>query len=479
MTWMVGLLIVTLAAGTARADVATDVRRLLADKYMSGLDAGIMLVSLGKAPADRRVLFTHQEDKPLIPASNLKLVTTSAALSRFGADFRYRTALLSRQTNDGIELAIVGDGDPSLGDLRLLEPVGWGIDTVFVNWARALKDAGITSATRLLVDDSIFDEQFLHPSWPSDQTIYHYVAQVAGINLNINVVFIDVRPDGGSVRWTANPATKYLNIASNASVTDKNAVWFSRDAGTNNITVRGETNGAVNGTRVTIHDPAMYAGTVLAETLDREGVRVAGGASRDRSVRTAIKSNAGGWRVVAVHETPMAPVIGRTNKDSVNMYAEALCKRLGFVATGESGSWTNGTAAMGEYVRGLGIEADQFSFDDGCGLSRKNRISAKALMRVLEDNYYAKDRSAFFASLAIGGVDGTFANRFTDNLRGRVFGKSGYINGVSALSGYVQAQDGNWYAFAILMNNVPGGTNATARGFQERIVKAVDDNGGR
>ena len=112
---------------------------------------------------------------------------------------------------------------------------------------------------------------------------------------------------------------------------------------------------------------------------------------------------------------------------------------------------------------------------DGCGLSKKNGISANAIARVLAHDFSSRNRDIFIQSLSVAGQDGTLDNRFKDSdLRGRVMGKSGFINGVSALSGFVHAKDDRWYAFSILMNGV--GDVATCKQLQERIVKAIDNH---
>jgi D-alanyl-D-alanine carboxypeptidase/D-alanyl-D-alanine-endopeptidase (penicillin-binding protein 4) len=127
-------------------------------------------------------------------------------------------------------------------------------------------------------------------------------------------------------------------------------------------------------------------------------------------------------------------------------------------------------------LKRIGVPTDQFTLDDGSGLSRENRLSAHALCEVLKHKYHGRDRDVFLNSLAIAGEDGTLEDRFRNGLKGRVFGKSGYINGVSALSGYLKAKDGRHYAFSILMNGIS--TNWTAKQLQESIVKAIDDHAG-
>jgi D-alanyl-D-alanine carboxypeptidase/D-alanyl-D-alanine-endopeptidase (penicillin-binding protein 4) len=159
----------------------------------------------------------------------------------------------------------------------------------------------------------------------------------------------------------------------------------------------------------------------------------------------------------------------------MNLYAEALCKRIGAAVTGESGTWDNGTAAVGGFLESVGVSRQEFNLDDGCGLSKKNTISPNAIAKILGYEFHGKDHKTFVESLAVAGIDGTFKDRFQgSDLRGRVFGKSGYVVGVSACSGLLKAKDGQWYAFSILMNGLPEGTNGGAKQLQERIVKAVD-----
>jgi serine-type D-Ala-D-Ala carboxypeptidase/endopeptidase (penicillin-binding protein 4) len=205
--------------------------------------------------------------------------------------------------------------------------------------------------------------------------------------------------------------------------------------------------------------------------------------ARDRTIRASMMQSvtqpAGDspWVPLAVHETPIAAVLARANKDSINLYAEALFKRVGFAATGQSGSWENGRQTVGRFLESIGVNPDEFQLDDGSGLSRNNRISANAMARVLAHRYASPSRDTYLASLSVAGFDGTLDGRFKDSdLRGRVYAKTGYIRGVSSMSGYVKAKDGQWYAFAILMNEVTD--IASCKRLQERIVKAIDQNSG-
>ena len=473
------LLLVLLLPALARADLAADVDAALAPAAVASADVGVAVIALGDSPAADKTIVSRQSDKPLVPASNLKLVTTGTAIKRLGADFTFRTALAVR----GKDVALIGDGDPTLGDAELLKPLGWDAQTVFARWADTLRERGITSVSAVRVDDSIFDQAFFHPNWPLNQASKSYEAQVAGVNLNANVLdfYLSANGPGEVVDYRTEPPTEYATVANSCVLGDRNAVVLGRTLGTNRIVLGGETNAReTSALQVTVDDPPLYAGTVLAETLRRRGVDVAGPVSRDRTVRDAIKSGKGGWKVVAVLETPLGTVLGRLNKDSMNLYAEALCKRVGAATTGRPGSWASGTAAMGAFLRSIGVPAAEFSFDGGSGLSRENRVSASALAAVLADAYHGPHADLFFNSLSVAGTDGTLRNRFGaaghESLRGRVFGKSGYINNVSTLSGYLHGRDGRWYAFSVLMNDVTD--VGRAKWAQEAVVAAVDKASG-
>jgi D-alanyl-D-alanine carboxypeptidase/D-alanyl-D-alanine-endopeptidase (penicillin-binding protein 4) len=224
----------------------------------------------------------------------------------------------------------------------------------------------------------------------------------------------------------------------------------------------------------------MYAGAVLAQTLRAAGINLSGAVKRDRTARAAylhsIDSADRSWTLLAVHETPLASVIDRANKDSMNLYAECLCKRLGFAVTG-AGTWPAGTVAVGDFLQSLNIPSSQYTLHDGCGLSKRNAISSHLMVRVLSHDFFSRDAELWMQSLAVAGEDGTLADRFRGtDLRGRVIAKTGFVNGVSCLSGYLHAKDDGWYCFSIMFNGIPEGTNSGAKTLQERIVRALDQH---
>jgi serine-type D-Ala-D-Ala carboxypeptidase/endopeptidase (penicillin-binding protein 4) len=463
MRWAAGL--VVLAATWARAgSVEADIRAVLADKALAKAQVGVVVARVTAGETRPAFVFQHNAEMPLIPASNLKVVTTSAALAVLGGDFRFRTVL----TRSGNDLHVVGDGDPTLGDPELGEKIGWDYATVFRSWAGELRKAGITSVDNVYVDDSIFDRQFVHPNWPTDQLDEPYVAQVGGLNFHFNTIDIRARAGEGGITSSMTPKTSYVQLTTTARTGSKNAIGATRAQGTNRFEVRGELPRGGDETFLrTIHDPGLYGATVLVEVLREEGIEVKGGVGRSSGMRAKVA--AGQLPVLASLETPLGVVLARCNKDSANLYAESLVKRVAAKGTGQPGSWAGARGVVSEWLTRIGVGGGQFTMDDGCGLSRGNRISAEAMVRILAYDFGAPTRDAMLRSMAVGGVDGTLRSRFEGDLRGRVFAKSGFIRGVSTLSGFVQTRGGQWYAFSILMNEVSG-----VKGLHERIVAAID-----
>jgi D-alanyl-D-alanine carboxypeptidase/D-alanyl-D-alanine-endopeptidase (penicillin-binding protein 4) len=468
------IIVAILGPASALADMQSDIQTVLQDKLLHKATVGIQVVRLGTSSTDVRPIYTLEADTPLIPASNLKLTTTSAALDALGPDFKFRTMLV----RVGEDLVIIGDGDPTFGDAEFLKHAGWNVTTVFQGWASQLQKLKITSVRDVIVDDSVFEEPGVHPHWPGDQLDERYVAEVAGLNLNANCVDFTISPSaaGQPANYLLNPPTHYLNISNSCITSSENAVRLSRDPNSNDVLLTGHAppRGTVLAS-LPVHDPSLFGATVLSETLKLAGIAVTGEVRRDRTVQARHDAGSIKWDVLGINETPLATALARANKDSMNLYAESLCKRLGFALAHESGSWANGTAAVAAFLRKTGSPPEQFNLDDGCGLSKLNTISPNALCKLLIYDFYSPNHQVFMSSLAVAGVDGTLHDRFRgSDIRGRLFGKSGFVEGVSSLSGYLHARDGRWYTFSIIMNGIPPLSNSEIKPLQEKIIKAVD-----
>src|SRR5258706_8125621 len=448
----------------ARADLQKDIQSILGDELLHNSSVGIAIEALPEG----RVLYRHNEHQLLMPASNMKILTTSAALNLLGADFKFRTMLVQR----GDDLILVGDGDPAFGDAELLKKSGLSATAVFEQWATQLKGK---TFRHVLVDDSIFEPSAIHPKWDARQFQNKFSAEVSGMTFNLGSVDLAVKSaPGGDAVYRMTPPTRYAPVRNTCVTGGRGGVIVTRSPNTNEISLRGGCTATEVTVSITVHDPALMAATVLAETLSSGGVRFTGSVGRDRSVRAKIASGNPAITVLAVHETALSVALDRANKDSVNLYAECLAKRIGAAGDGE-GSGENGSAAVSGFLKRIGIADTEFKVEDGCGLSHDNRVTANAIVQILQTNFVGRYRDEFMNSLAVGGKDGTLDNRFKE-MRGRLIAKTGYIANVSALSGYLKGRDDQWYAFSILMNGVPSGANGRAKQLQEMIVKALDAN---
>jgi D-alanyl-D-alanine carboxypeptidase/D-alanyl-D-alanine-endopeptidase (penicillin-binding protein 4) len=298
------------------------------------------------------------------------------------------------------------------------------------------------------------------------------------LNTGLLDFYIRYNGAGRTVGFRLSPDTRYVTVVNSCTGGAKNEVVLDRAAGANRIALRGTANATnIVPLQTPIHDPALYAAAVLAETLSAQGIAFSGGVGRDAEARSQLLANSSDIRVLAMHESTLQQVVSHANKDSQNIYAESLCKRLGYAATGQSGTWASGTAAVGSFLKKAGAADGSFALRDGCGLSRRNVVSAATIAAVLEYDFRSAYREQYIQTLAIAGQDGTLEERFpgrTAPLRGRVHAKTGYIATVSALSGYLRARDDRWYAFSILFNGIPAGTNGRAKELQEELVLALD-----
>jgi D-alanyl-D-alanine carboxypeptidase/D-alanyl-D-alanine-endopeptidase (penicillin-binding protein 4) len=496
---VVGWLTIHVALSTAFGGLRDDVERLIRSAALKG---GTIAVSIRDCATGAAMVSINAEAS-MAPASNMKLLTTGAALHALGPHFEFTTKLL----RNGDRLIVMGDGDPAFGDPQLLTQMALGDQTgidveTFLNlWVKPVKDAGIAEVREVVVDDRIFDRQFTHPTWPDDQLNNSYCAQVSGFNFHANVLhfFPRPRPNLPPDISLCQPEAPWLKVINNAtSKTDKGqttTLGINRRMGTNELTFRGNVRMAFREPiAVTVHDMPTFFAQLLADRLNRAGVKVnafrSAGRAEDQSAAEMTKPTEPSPEVQPKLQqigpaitTPLSTVIARCNIDSENLYAECLIKRIGFAMTGEPGSWVNGTAI----VRHIFLErlsdpalASGIVVMDGSGLSPDNRITATAMTAWL-NSFISDEKLAapFLESLAIAAKNGKLANRFKDTkLYGAVVqAKTGYINRVSCLSGFITMPDGRRRAFSVLVNNLKDPTTVPlAKKLQEQIVGAIAED---
>lgn len=415
-----------------------------------------------------REIYQLQGNTLLIPASNMKLVVMAAAVDRLGHDYTFATVLAIHDTH----LVVVGGGDPTIGDELLCRRRGLSITHLFHEWAAALKQAGIKQIPGdILIDDSIFDTRFVHPNWPENQYQAWYEAPVGGLSINENCVQALVSPTepGKPARVTLVPGNTYITVDNKAVTGAKSSVTVTRPRDADTLNVRGTVAAQGLLEKVTVRDPGLFFGSVLKTVLATDGIPVGGQVVRKR-VRLENGLLPNDCHLVHVHRTPLADALSRCGKDSRGLMAESLLKTLGARQYGQ-GSWDNGRSAVHLFLRDVNVPASEIKIDDGSGLSRYNRLSPSASTRILRHMFASTPErfELFRESLAVAGVDGTLMKRLrTPETKGRLFAKTGYINNVWTLAGYVRTSSDQWLAFAIYVN----GTSKQTPSQKARIDRA-------
>ncbi|MBI4569846.1 MAG: D-alanyl-D-alanine carboxypeptidase/D-alanyl-D-alanine-endopeptidase [Planctomycetes bacterium] len=472
------------AAGWARADDAplrADLEAALAAPALAKATVGLSVVRLPEGAP----VFERGAEAPLIPASNLKLLTSAAALETLGADYQHVTRVVAEEPADENgalpgDLLLVGAGDPNLSARWYPGESGCPpLDRL----AGQVAAAGVKSVAGGVVGvDRLFDEGMVHPDWPADQRDKWYEAPVAALSINDACADLTVRPGPapGTPAVVTSAPEGWVTSVKNACVTTakkgehkpivelrgrearaRGAVW----TGSAGVTAA-----------IPVADPALAAADAFTAALRRKGVTVTGTA---RSLRVPPAAGAPtGVREYAAVASPLCWSLRTANRNSQNLYAETLARLTAASRAGAAGgpvSFAAGAEATTAFLTAKGLDVAGVVIRDGSGLSKKNRASARLFTRLLAamNRAEAPTRNAYFDSLAVSGVAGTLDRRLdSPPTIGMVLGKTGTVNGVSALSGYVVTGGEARFAFSVLMNDLPADAGP-AREAQDRVALAI------
>ncbi len=438
---------------------------------------GVMVVDLEAG----ETLYRRNAEKSFVPASNVKLYTTAAALDRLGPDYRYHTRLYARgPVVDGVlqgDLVVRGAGDPAFGGRYDPETGRWrefyDPTMIFRAWADSLRAAGITAvAGGVIGDDDVVDDEPLGLGWNWDDLTYYYAAQMSGLSFGDNVVQVEItgRQPGqrGAVTWHPYE-TDYVEIVNETQTARAGTAireGYHRAPGTNRIRLYSRVPaGGVDTEEITVDNPTRFTAHVLRETLRRDGLRVDGEVTDVDDLDARPDYTDGSLRLVAGYTSlPLRDLARIVNKASQNLYAEMMLKTLGAerpaadaTSDADPGSTAMGLAAAAETFARAGIDVGRLQLVDGSGLSRRNLVTPEMTMALLRYAWTHHDpavRTAFYESLPVAGVDGTLRNRMQS---GPVFrnvrAKTGSLGNVSSLSGYVHDADGRPLAFVMMSNH--------------------------
>jgi D-alanyl-D-alanine carboxypeptidase/D-alanyl-D-alanine-endopeptidase (penicillin-binding protein 4) len=407
--------------------------------------------------ATGRELYAERIDEPFTPASNMKLATGATGLDLCGKDYRFKTYLAM----DGDDLWIIGTGDPACGDPLIAKKTNGTPVSMLDEWADALVSKGIHDIRgNLYYYDGALEAQQIHPKWSKSFLTDWYAAPVSGLNFNDNCVDITVFPttSGQPVRYEVMPPVKNIQV-NNLCKTGPGTPDIDRAQQSNLYILKGSTNEKKTLQSKPVTDPAAFFADAFRTHLESRKIRVEGETKRaDKPLGGKLVPPKD--KILAVHETAMFDLLSRINKQSQNLFAEALCKMTGRefqLRKGKDvpGSWENGAEAIHAFLKKQGIDDSKYHLQDGSGLGRENTLSARMQTDLLVKMTKHPAGEMFRESMAEAGKDGTIGKRMKD-LEGHVYAKTGYIGGVRALSGYIYTRQHQWLVFSIIYNKIPG-----------------------
>lgn len=466
------LLLPGCAARAARGDGGPPLARAIADALSdpSLAHSGVALLVVSLERGD--TLFSREADRLYTPASNRKLFTAASALHWLGPDHRFRTALLATGPLRGDtlhgDLVLVGRGDP---DLTAAQLAGLA-DSLARRGARV-----VTGDVR--ADDTWFDDVAWGAGWMWDDGPFWEWPYVTALSLADNVVTVTARPGpavGAPIEVAIDPPTAYVTVhstATTAAPASEPELEIDRrwDPKENVVDVRGALPLGAEAVvaRRTVEEPALFAATVFRELLEARGVEVVGAARLEPLAGEPADT-------VASHRSaPLTESVRNFLKISDNLTGELLVKAVGAAVSGAPGTYENGLAAERAFLAAeVGVDTTAQRLADGSGVSRYNLVTARQIVQLLD---YMTSRDdlfpAYFAALPVAGVDGTLETRLRGTpAEGRAHAKTGTLNGVTSLSGYVDSADGERLAFSMLIEFFAGST-APRRAVQDSVVAAL------
>lgn len=472
MAWM---LVIGMSSFQNVAQAEVLVEETLSDSITSIVEERLAGADVSITVRDRfsgEMVYDYNGLKTIKPASNMKLLTTAAALDLLGKDYRFNTSLYtSGKLSNGVlkgDVYLKGQGDPTLSidDLQ--------------QFAEELKAQGIEKIDgRIVGDDKWFDDDLLTPGiWIEDES-YYYGAPISALTTSPNTdydsgtIIVEaigtVVGDHPSIKITPHIGDlQIVNEAQTVEAGKTNTVTIERLYQTNKVVISG--NIPVDKTKrewVTVKHPTTHTLTMFQAVLAEAGIEY----SKEKIFQAATPNSA---QLVAMKQSmTLEQLLIPYMKLSNNGIADILVKTMGKVKN-HHGSTKAGLQAMREYGNSINLNMTDWQFEDGSGMSHENRVSSSLVSELLYKVQGEDWFNTYFSSLPVAAntdrmVGGTLRNRLKDPLTaGKVFAKTGSLTGVSTLSGYLEASSGQSYIFSVLVQNKSGASTAI-----DEIVKEI------
>jgi D-alanyl-D-alanine carboxypeptidase/D-alanyl-D-alanine-endopeptidase (penicillin-binding protein 4) len=477
------------AAPKKENTLAARIAAILAQPQLARADWGIDVVDVESG----KTIYARNADRLFLPASNEKLLTTSAVMAYVGPDYRFRTTVETTGKIDDAgrlsgDLVIVGRGDPNISGRVLpyhLKSQRIPPHTqILEDMASQVARNGVKVVDgNIIGDDTFYAPQRYAAGWSQDDLQWPDGAGISALTFNDNVVFVKIQPAaaaGDKALVTFEPANNYYEL-DNRIVTGEagtvRKIGMHRDPGSRKVVLWGLLSLQDAGVTeaLAVEDPAEFTAEVFRTLLEQRGVTVTGKAKARHAdiaqffdqlpIQPTPNMPAASPKILALNVSlPLIEDVRVINKTSQNLHAELGLRLIG-QKTQDNGSFEGGIAALKKFLRLAGLKEEEYSFTDGSGLSRRDLITPAAMVRLLLYDAKQPWGAAFEETLPVAGVDGSLAERFLNTpAAGLVHAKTGTLSHVSALSGYGQTISGKRFAFSIICNkiNQPSGKAAAA-----------------
>ncbi len=418
-------------------------------------------------PQTGEILFEQNSTKIMIPASNTKLFTTAVALNSMGLNYEFTTKLFSDDPDikDGIingNLYVKGFGNSMFTDSDL---------DVFV---KALTDSKInTIQGNVIGDDTYLDDIYYRDDWITDETANVPLPAVSALVLNRNMINVTVSAgskSGKLVSVTTSPKSDYIVINNSCKVTTrrrKPSVRVKFVDGKYVIVVSGSlrrNNSANYGLK--IDNPSYYMASSLYSKIKESGINITG-----EPQKGVMHSNT---NYLATVSFPILELVGKINKRSDNYLAECLFKTLGAFKSLKQGNSFYAGQAVNEFIYEHEIYDEGVAVVDGSGISRYNEVTVKTLSDLLLEMYKKPDLyEPFKKSLSEAGVEGTLRKRLKNDNNHTFWGKTGTLNGISSVSGYLEGKNSKCYVISMIFA-FSRKDHAYYKNIQDEIIELLD-----
>ncbi|MGK7945391.1 MAG: D-alanyl-D-alanine carboxypeptidase/D-alanyl-D-alanine-endopeptidase [Microcystaceae cyanobacterium] len=430
--------------------LSRDINRVINQDHLLRSHWGILVQNLETG----EILYQLNEDKYFIPASNMKLITSAAALLTLGEDFQIRTSFYAKGVSPKLDrLTVVGRGDPTLKTEDLEQIV------------QRLKASGVQEIEQLVVNSGYFLKDGINPTWEWDDIKYYYAPTISSLTLNDNMVILRLIPqqigDSVKIEWSdalAGQEWQVINKTVTAEEGEKNTISLHPQRGTNLLEIRGTLpiNEEVDTFWLAVLNPEQYFLAVFKQLLQQEGITV-------RSDQISRELETEEKEILFINSPKLPELLSKVNQNSDNLYAENLYQIILQESDDES-------KVLSDIISDSKIM-------DGSGLSRWNFITPQTLVNLLSSIYKDPNYSTYKDSLTVAGERGTLKNRFVDTpIEGKLWGKTGGLTGVSSLSGYLEVETYSPIVFSIMVN-YSDQSSSTLRQEIDQIVLQVSEFG--